>query len=286
VTKTLELPRVALLSTSCDADSVAEGQLRSLHELLSKQNADGQPALNSGSSHTSLRRSKLPSSDLNEDGRLLMQRYWHIFPLLRYKDETSADQRSTERKWYPLSQHATLYDTDARHLLLQYSNAFASETSLLFVLANQKQRHSVLKSVGARVNMNSFDAFKSFVAEPDFATKLKAAIDHPRGQEAKEIQQRILPMLSLTGRYVPRGKLERASLVGQLLGMHRRYGPPSYFLTISPDDIRQPTCIRLCFKSVSNESFPATVDASKCGEWPSNFLEALRGGTSWRLCKV
>eukprot|EP00966_Prymnesium_polylepis_P141714 3272496-Prymnesium_polylepis.1 len=98
VTKTLELPRVALLSTSCDADSVAEGQLRSLHELLSKQNADGQPALNSGSSHTSLRRSKLPSSDLNEDGRLLMQRYWHIFPLLRYKDETSADQRSTERK--------------------------------------------------------------------------------------------------------------------------------------------------------------------------------------------
>ena len=47
----------------------------------------------------------------------------------------------------------SLNDSQTRHLLLQYTCAFAEETSLLFALANQKQRHAVLRSVGARVKM-------------------------------------------------------------------------------------------------------------------------------------
>jgi hypothetical protein len=73
--------------------------------------------------------------------------------------------------------------------------------------------------------------------------------------------------------------MERAQLVGDLLAMCRRYGTGSCFLSVAPDDVFNPTSIRLCFPTSSNTAFPAQGDA---------FIEALQGGrlhdffTSWQ----
>ena len=81
--------------------------------------------------------------------------------------------------------------------------ACAKESSLLFVLANQKQRHAVLRSVGVRVKRTSFDEFKKIVNGEAFIPDLKAAIENPRSEEAAKIKKKVLPMLSLAGKRTP-----------------------------------------------------------------------------------
>ena len=71
---------------------------------------------------------------------------------------------------------------------------------------------------GHVIRRNSpFDEFEKVVNEPNFTNVLEAASRDPTGPEAKVVQQRVLPLLTLSGKRVPWGRLERASLVGQLL---------------------------------------------------------------------
>ena len=73
--------------------------------------------------------------------------------------------------------------------------------------------------------------------------------------------------MAINARSVPFGAVERASCINQMLAMIRRFGPPSVFLTIAPDDVHNPLSIRLQVETDSNNNFPASA---------TDFLEVLK----------
>ena len=158
---------------------------------------------------------------------------------------------------WPLRAHGSLTDLETRHLLLQFSAVAAHKSALIFVLAKQKQRHAVLRSVAARVKHASFNRFMDLVTGDGFMERLQHAIDEPTSDAASKLQGELLPLLALTGKDVPFSRLERGGVVRQMLGMAERQAEPSLFWTLSLDDAHQTISVRLSFPSKSNTSFPA-----------------------------
>ena len=62
---------------------------------------------------------------------------------------------------------------------------------MMFVLANQQRRHSMLRGVAGRVNETSFECFVELVDDPDFDSKLQHAIDHPNSKDAKQFMRKV-----------------------------------------------------------------------------------------------
>ena len=90
-------------------------------------------------------------------------------------------------------------------------NVPAHDDALMFVLANQQRRPSMLRAVAGRVNESSFACFVELVDDPDFDSKLQHAIDHPNTKDAKQFMRKVLPLLSFIGQEKPWGKSRRAS---------------------------------------------------------------------------
>ena len=65
-------------------------------------------------------------------------------------------------------------------------------TDLVFVLANQKQRHSLLRSVGWRVKHSRFERFSKLIALSEIHDLLDAAVAQPSGPEARLVKHRIV----------------------------------------------------------------------------------------------
>ena len=105
----------------------------------------------------------------NDD--ILYGAFWHLFPL-----------RQGLRSKGSVSVH------DSRHLLTQFHNSFAQQPSLLFLLANQVQRHAAAKGVGVRVKTDpdSFQAFASMMVDKDaYLERLHAAKEDPTSKSAR-----------------------------------------------------------------------------------------------------
>ena len=160
-----------------------------------------------------------------------------------------------------------------RHMMLHHSNVFATNTTLMLLLVNVMQRHAVNRAVGLKVanNPEAFAKFLELVADPEFTTLLQIGMKNPKGKEAHDIFTKVLPFISLSGKYVPWGSLERASLVGDILALARRYGPGMNFFSASPHDTHNATTLRLCMHTIGNERFPAHSDPA--------FLRALQTET-------
>lgn len=210
---------------------------------------DGQAALEAGlqglRTGLAVERSQHPVNEYaTENHRTLMSHFWWLFPLGRGLPKGRAHD-----KWV------------TRHLMLHYSGRFARSFEFCMLLVNQLQRHAVNASVGlyAKNRREAFDALLEEVNSEGFLEQLEAAEKNVNGPEARRIFKHVLPFLSLTGRRVPGGKLERRRCMGELLALARRYSVGGSFLSISPDDVHHPTSLRLCFPSADNEAFPAAV---------------------------
>ena len=115
-------------------------------------------------------RSRNPHSEFEHNGLHLMELFRTVFPLMRYELEPVASNTGAEverrGRWYPLTAHGSLTDKQTRHLLLQFTNVAACNSALIFVLANQKRRHAVLRAVAARVKHSAFEPFAEGAREP------------------------------------------------------------------------------------------------------------------------
>ena len=100
----------------------------------------------------------------------------------------------------------------------------------------------------------------------------------PTSREAKEIANEVLPLLSLVGKAQPWSRLERGSVVRQILGLAVRHGAPSVFFTISPDDVHQILTIRLSFASSANRGFPSFAAGPIDGPGFDAMLNAVKCG--------
>jgi len=160
-------------------------------------------------------------------------------------------------------------DKHTLHMLRQFTGVFAHSQDFIFLLFDQKRRHKVAQLVATRVKNSdkAFEGFMNIANDPEFEADLKKAKADLTGQEAKKVMRRILPFINLVGRDVPYSPVERSQASSKLHAMVHRFGLPSIFLTIAPDDVNNPMAIRMSFPSSSNTVFPAT---------PDGFLDALQ----------
>ena len=151
---------------------------------------------------------------------------------------------------------------DGNHILNQFTNAAATDQDLNFFMFDQDQRHSNTRGVVGKVRANkaAFDKFAEMYESKEFQRDLDHAVKNPSGKVAKDVIGKVLPVIRASGSKTTLSPLQSAQSVTKMLAMTRRYGPPSTFLTISPDDVNNPTSFRLCFRSISsNTEFPATA---------------------------
>jgi hypothetical protein len=163
----------------------------------------------------------------------------------------------------------SLSDKVIHHMLHQFTGVFGRQARFLFTILDQKRRHAVTRIVSSRVknNPDSLVKFGEIIDSDWFGTLLESALKDPTGGDARKVLKIVSPHLRLIGRDVPYGPIERKQVAFKLYAMVHRYGLPSMFLTLAPDDQRNPNVLRMCFPSKDNVSFPAD---------PEGFLDALR----------
>ena len=146
------------------------------------------------------------------------------------------------------------------HLLNQYTRNAATNRELLFYLFDQLQRHQALSHISAKVrsNKNAFTDYYFLVQSLPFREQLARAIRRPKSREAAAVMAKLMPVLSMASpKNTCFGATVSKDIEVQLRNLCRHYGPPSIFLTIAPNDIGDPTALRLTFYNTkNNKEFP------------------------------
>ena len=237
------LSHVGLMNAGVTTEAVVAGAVRAVDQLMNVE----------------VKRSEAPCSEFSRNGVRLMETFWYDFIL----GNGLHDFEGT------ISPGAT------RHLMQHYTLRFQANKGLVLLLANQAQRHRVLRSVSGTVKAGRAEDFLTMVSDPALLQILERAQQNPRSEDGKKVLKTISPMVSLCAKPVPWGAVERGSCIAQLLAMIRRYGPASLFLTIAPDDVHNPLGIRLTIRTRSTDTFPAV---------PGSFMQALRRQPSSLKC--
>ena len=246
--------RVGLMNAGAGPEAIVDGSIQAITSVIKVSREDR------------------PLTEFARNGVQLMEAFWYLFPLGRGLEAFEG----------------TINKTATKHLMMHYTNRFQRSAALTLVcgrevkltaagqtlplslstiagvcvqvLGNQAQRHTVLRSVSGAVKQERWAEAVALANNPDFLQLLEEARENPRSKKARSLLRTILPMLSLCGRPCPWGALERASCIGQLCAMMRRFGTLSLFLTFAPDDVHNPLGIRLSVAHRSNSAFPAIKD--------------------------
>jgi thymidylate kinase len=192
-------------------------------------------------------RASNPVSEFDTNGLQLMRSFRSVFPLMKWNG-----LQGEEAVYGPWRHKGSISDTCVRHLLRQFTAAAAHTPALLFVLANQKQRHEALRACKARVPRARAAEYLAVVQHADFSPKVQRALKDPTCADARELERTLLPLLHLSGSKVPWSRLERGAVVQKMLALTRRHSAPSVFYTVSVDDVHQSLSIRLSHASGGN----------------------------------
>ena len=155
-----------------------------------------------------------------------------------------------------------------KHLLLQYNEAFAKETKLIFLLDDQQKRHAAIYNVSAKVSSKQgrFEKFSEYVNDKNFVGELEIAMQHPKSDTAKKILDELLPCVEICGGVVPFSPIQRKQSLNKLYGMVQHFGLPSWFITITPSEIDSYLVMRLCFR---NPNASPIMEKEKFQHWES-----------------
>ena len=174
------------------------------------------------------------------------------------------------------SKKSMLSNAQIEHLLFQFTNAAATNCELLFYLYDCKSCHTVINNMVHKVKKDpkAFEEYAKLVRSDEFKEKVKAAAKDSNSKVAKEVLKTVLPIISLGGsNLLGAGLLGDNTSLSRGMAMAKRYGGASTLLTVTPDDINNPTTFRLACNRINNKDFPATVD--------EKFFESLRKGTEF-----
>ena len=170
-----------------------------------------------------------------------------------------------------LKTSGSLSTSTTRHILLQFTGLFSWCFRLIFLLFDQLQRHAASRIVASRVKSDpaAFAAFASWINDPDFILKLKAAAANPLAKESIELLKKIAPHVDTCTAKIPYSTGQRKASMINLYAMIYYYGMPSIFFTFAPDDVHGLLNLRLSIPQKNNVNFPATGGAG--------FAEAILG---------
>ena len=114
-------------------------------------------------------------------------------------------------------------------------------------------------SAKAHSSGRAFEQFKEAINDEDFEDLLKDAQADPKGVVAQYFLKKLLPFLNISGRQVPWGSVERNAEVTKLMAEHRWYGPGPNFVNLTPDDVHNPSVVRLFHPFVGYDQAPAQI---------------------------
>jgi len=210
-----------------------------------------------------------PLSEFEDSEELLVGSYPHVFMYGKAFGDDSKDKTS-ERKTAGGVGAAPIDKKQIEHLLLQYTAHAARSQQLLYYLFDHEMRHSFMKNLSIRIKKNpsSFQQFAELLSSEEWKEKIIVAGNNPTSKVAKEVLSTVIPVLNFgNGDRNIMGSIGDASSFSHAVAMMHRFGSASCFLTITPNDVSNPTSFRLCHRSSGNERFPASC--------PPEFLEAL-----------
>ena len=162
---------------------------------------------------------------------------------------------------------------EMEHLLLQHTRAAATDRELLFYLFDCKSRHSIIRNFAAKVRKDpeAFAQFAALVRDKAFQEDIKYAAANPDSDTAERVLRTVRQVLSVGARgHFLAGSLGDTTSVSRAMACARRYGGAFTMVTGTPDDINNPTSLRLALKQLDNASFPACVDAATLERISSN----------------
>ena len=124
------------------------------------------------------------------------------------------------------------------HRMLKfYDGRVAKNPVLLLWLTNMRMRHKAIGATSAYARKESQEQLIRFMNHEQFEHDCLIAEQDPSSTEAKELVQRVGPLLRLAGSKVPWGPLERLSATYHMYAMYHIFGPPAFFITFAPKTI-------------------------------------------------
>lgn len=149
--------------------------------------------------------------------------------------------------------------------MYQYDLRFSRDIKLLLALANQKQRHELLRSVNIKVSRTQNESFREVVQlsnSADFDVQMQACLDDPSTAESKRIVKLLDKVLTVAGSKIPYSQQERKQELTRLYSLTAMFGVASLFATLSPGDTKQVIIIRLnhieCYDGNDENGFAIT----------------------------
>ena len=138
--------------------------------------------------------------------------------------------------------------THTKYLLQHFNKRFARDHNFIFLLFNQLQRHAASSICSARVYSASrgIQNFINTLNSNNFDQKLADAVRDPTCNASRIFLRKLLPNVKTCGSKVPFGPVEREESKYKLYAMIQHFGNPPFFLTLTPNEINSPLCIRLC----------------------------------------
>lgn len=158
-----------------------------------------------------------------------------------------------------------------KHLVSQFTTAFASNAHLLFyvfnrhiVSLNNNSAHVVLKD-----RPETTEWFGRYITDAQFLQKARNAARNPHSTEAEEVLRVVNPFLKITGEKMPFSDAEKQQFETETYAMFHRFGEPSYLVTVSPNNdvlsfrFSLPTRARGMFPASASVQ-PSTGAAAAC----------------------
>ena len=193
---------------------------------------------------------------------LLVGAYPHVF-LYGQCYDLSNKKKSAPGLQVKSSQKSStnLKASHIRHLLLHFSTCAATDHQLLFFLFDYQMRHTFMKNLHIKIRKDpaAFTEYAEMLCSSEWKEKIEAAGSDPTSKTAKEVLSAVLPILSFGGGDNNiMGSIGDSTSGWRSMALYKRFGPPSCFLTITPNDVSNPTSFRIAHRSTSNSTFPAT----------------------------
>lgn len=122
---------------------------------------------------------------------------------------------------------------------MQRDRKFGTHHTFMFVLFNQFLRHQTARkiSIAFKNNPDSISAIASIVQADDFQNSINAALKDRDGSEANSLLKKFLPHIKSSGSALPFSAAERSANLSKLIAYVRHFGSPTYFITVSPNDL-------------------------------------------------
>ena len=135
-----------------------------------------------------------------------------------------------------------------KYLLQHFNKRFSQDHNFIFLLFNQLQRHAASSICSARVYAanGGIRRFIDTLNSNNFDQKLADAVRDPTSNSSRIFLRKLLPNVKTCGSKVPFGPVERQESKYKSYAMKQHFGNPPFFLTLTPNEINSPLCIRLC----------------------------------------